>query len=131
MSIKLTGTSKDLPACKMHHVSVFIDEDKKANIQSFFHPKQDPEDKEKLTASYRGRLLDGKVIEFPDYYTGLIYEDRGIASEDSDNEWKAVGKFDNFTKWYLDSKFTSEQTIDVACQTWPKIIAAAIHDPIE
>nr|XP_039255546.1 ribonuclease H2 subunit C-like [Styela clava] len=123
---------KSLPDVKLHHLPCNIKTNDAANISTFFQPTmKETNGKEVRSATFRGRPLDGEVMAPPDGYVGFVVrEKRKPFSEDEDRTLDVVGKFDSFTKWHLDSKYTSDSTIDKAVSVWPAI-AKGIHSPIE
>nr|CAB3265616.1 ribonuclease H2 subunit C-like [Phallusia mammillata] len=123
-----------LEASALNHMPCTIDGNEKANVSTYFRPQQTSQNslKNVLRSSFRGRPLEGKTINIPDGYVGLIFEEkRKPFSEDEDRTLDLTHSFDCFQQWYLDSQYLSKNTVQGACETWTRHIAAAIHEPIE
>lgn len=132
MSIKLNC---QLPSEKqtLNHMPCAIDGNEEANVSSYFRPqpKQDGL-KSTLRSSFRGRPLEGKTIVLPEGYVGLVFtEKRKPFIEDEARTLDLTSTFESFQQWYLDSQYLSKNTVETACTSWTKDIAAAIHDPID
>ncbi|CAK8697947.1 unnamed protein product [Clavelina lepadiformis] len=134
MSINLNIHDKNLTSNSiLHHLPCKIQANEEANVKSYFKPKKSLEgEKQCLSATFRGRPLDGKDIALPEGYVGVIVMEKNKPfSEEKLRSFDAVGCFKNFTQWYLDSQYTSENSIDMVCQTWATSITSAIHSPID
>ncbi|KAJ3020959.1 Ribonuclease H2 subunit C [Thoreauomyces humboldtii] len=97
----LPTPSLHLLPCKIHHTGP-------ARVSSFFVPSSSSscEDNAKLTASFRGRGLQGVKVSVPDGYEGVIYRESGMhkVSEEggeasSLRSMRREGKFDGFVAW--------------------------------
>uniref|UniRef100_H2YKZ0 Uncharacterized protein n=1 Tax=Ciona savignyi TaxID=51511 RepID=H2YKZ0_CIOSA len=101
---------KGIPEVTLQHLPCKVEADDAASISSFFCPKTvKGENKiETLSATFRGRPLDGKNINLPEGYVGVVMaEKQEPYSEDEKRTFDVVGKFNGFTKWYLGSQFAS------------------------
>ncbi|XP_002126484.3 ribonuclease H2 subunit C-like [Ciona intestinalis] len=133
VDIRLDQTFEKVPQVNLHHIPCKIEANESANISKFFCPKSvKTESKETLSASFRGRPLDGKKITLPDGYIGaVITEKQRPFSEEENRALDVTGKFKVFTKWYLGSQFAGGNSMDKACLTWTSNLASVIHDPVE
>ena len=114
---------------ELHHLPCKVKVDEVANVKSYFIPNHDEKNGRKsLQATFRGRLLDGKTINVPENYCGYVLaEKKKPFSEDENRTFEISGKFENFTQWYLDSQYSSDNVTARACSTWPGQLAEAIH----
>ena len=132
--VNIVHENEGLPDVVLHHLPCKIKVDENyANTKSFFSPKvATVSNRETLQATFRGRLLDGKVIKLPDNYCGYtLEENERPLSEEEKRELKVSGKFQEFTQWYIDSQCIGSNLTEHACTTWAGKLADAIHKPIE
>lgn len=86
----------ELIPCQVHHTG-------EANIELYFNPSiSESSDGKHLTASFRGRPLDGVKIDLPEKFTGLLCSQE--KNHNGDTDLKGVGQFNNFRLWNLDNK---------------------------
>ncbi|KAK3803799.1 hypothetical protein RRG08_026034 [Elysia crispata] len=116
-----TSDSCHLMPCKVHL-------DDEANTSIFFHPSIKQEGQLK-TAAFRGRPLNGKVLDIPSGYTGVMLTERGKRSTEEEDRLLLVShKFDHFTYWNLDKEPSSDDLTQRAMQ-WIDL-SSVLHRPI-
>ena len=125
--------AEDLPTVELHHLPCKVNTNESANVKSYFCPKVvESNGKQSLRSTFRGRLLDGKTVKLPSNYCGYILtEKQKPFSEEENREVAVTGKFDSFTKWYLDSQFLGSNATENVCSTWAGHLAEAVHGLIE
>ncbi|GFS12559.1 ribonuclease H2 subunit C-like [Elysia marginata] len=114
-----------LMPCKIHL-------DGEANASDFFHSSISQDGKENgdsITGTFRGRPLNGKVLNVPSGYTGvLVTEPHKRPTEEEDRLLVASHKYDKFTYWNLDKEPTSDDLVQKALQ-WVDL-SSVLHNPI-
>ena len=129
ISINCNGPTSNQDKITLNHLPCKVDCDGDANtLPMYFKPKG--HDKS-YTVVFRGTLLEGKTVKMPDAYTGLVLNEKNKPfGEDEARTFNVLGRFDDFTQWYVESQHSSKSTMDLACQTWLNHLSPAIHDPI-
>ncbi|RUS68498.1 hypothetical protein EGW08_023740 [Elysia chlorotica] len=123
---KSLQSSSALDSC--HLMPCKISHDGEAKTSNFFHPSI-KEEGELKTGTFRGRPLNGKVLNVPSGYTGvMLTEPHKRATEEEDRVLLASQKFDSFTYWNLDKEPSSDDQIQRALQ-WIDL-SAVLHKPI-
>ncbi|XP_078001232.1 ribonuclease H2 subunit C-like [Glandiceps talaboti] len=108
--------------CKIEH-------DGEAKISEYFHTSTREQD-QGMTSSLHGRGLNGKTIDLPEGYTGIILrEDKKPFLEDEDRHFKVTHRFQQFTYWNWDKVPSVNDTLSKA-MAWPAI-ASAIHSSVD
>lgn len=118
-----------------HLMPCSIDYNGSANVSRFFKPSincippKDPntDPAQHLSASFRGRLLNGRKIVLPADYAGILLMEDNNRSMDEVN-LKPINKFSEFTYWNLDCTPSSDDKIVQAIQ-WIEI-SKAIHSSV-
>ena len=83
------------------------------------------------TAVFRGILLDGKSTKLPEDYSGLIINEKNKPfGEEESRTFSVCGRFSDFTQWYVESQYTSKDTITPTCDVWLNQLSPALHNPI-
>ncbi|XP_002741115.1 ribonuclease H2 subunit C-like [Saccoglossus kowalevskii] len=107
--------------CKIGH-------DGEANVDKYFYSTISKTDAD-MSSSFRGRGLNGKHLDLPDGYTGIVLkEDKKPFLEEEDRHFKVTHKFNKFTYWNWDCLPSSNDAM-IKSMLWPTI-AKAIHSPI-
>lgn len=81
-----------------------------------------------MTASFRGRPLQGKRISLPEGYTGFGVRQRSSKASGNDKKSKDVTQFKEFTYWNWDELPTDKDVI-VKALRWINV-AQAIHGEV-
>lgn len=101
-----------------------------------------------MSSTFRGRPLDGEKVSVPTGYIGLVTEEKKRPfSEDEvcsvgfsalktahinlnllqDRNIEVCGRFEKFTKWHYDSRYTSDSTLEGALRVFPHVAAAVSY----
>ncbi|XP_005100510.2 ribonuclease H2 subunit C [Aplysia californica] len=112
-----------------HFMPCTIDHDGEAKVSGFFSQTFSSDSSNGMTASFRGRPLNGVKIDLPTGYTGyVLQEPRAQSTEEEDRHLVVTDTFKKFSAWNLDKKPTSDDIVQRAMQ-WVDI-ADAIHRPV-
>jgi len=117
----------------VHRLPCGVAANETARVSTFFATDSTGADNEdRMTGSFRGRPLDGKVIHLPEGYSGYVmYEKQKPFSEEDNRVFDVTDTFQKFTQWYLHSQYLSKNTVENATLLWTGKISHAIHDPIK
>lgn len=127
-----TITLKEDTVLQCHLMPCLIDYDNSKSVKAkeYFWPtikllKRGSDDEkqsrgESLTASFRGRPLQGRKVGLPDNYEGFV-----INKDSKLKERSSMGKFKEFTYWNWDEIPSNEDSVMKALQ-WINI-SKAIH----
>ncbi|XP_072030689.1 ribonuclease H2 subunit C-like [Amphiura filiformis] len=134
MSIHVNKNSLLEPEeCECHLIPATIEHDSSANVAQFFtttKKKMRLIQTIEMTATFRGRQLQGQSVQVPEGYTGLVLKEPNKPfTEDEDRTFRATHQFKNFTYWNLETATCANDAI-VKSMVWPQI-AQAIHEPVE
>lgn len=126
--------------CVAHLMPCSIHLNGPASVSKYFQPvvsrSTHNESDDILEASFRGRPLQGRVVELPSDYVGIVLkkEDnkgpQGDTAEDRNDEnqrWTPIHQFDKFTYWNWDKQPSANDTV-VKALDWLEI-AKVIHEP--
>lgn len=134
VSISQTAVSSCPESSRVHLMACEIDHDGKAPVSSYFETSVREEGtntgvqngEKALSASFRGRGLQGCVLNLPAGYTGYVMkEEKRPFTDEEDRVMKATHKFSRFTYWNLETPPSNNDAIIKAMQ-WINI-AAALH----
>ncbi|XP_057311698.1 ribonuclease H2 subunit C-like [Hydractinia symbiolongicarpus] len=128
MSIINLKCKKDIKQSNLHLMPCEIDHDDKANVSKYFLESNIAETDQK-SATFRGRLLTGKVISLPNGYQGVVVKEKGETFSDYQERTIQVDKsFDKFTYWNLEIPPSRDDAMMKAFH-WLDL-AHVIHEPI-
>ncbi|GLH13436.1 hypothetical protein R5R35_002956 [Gryllus longicercus] len=83
-----------------------------------------------LTVSFRGHPLNGKEINLPTNYKGIVLQERvKPLTEDADRNLHVVNTFKSITYWNWD-KIPNHDDAFIAAMDWIDI-AEALHSPVQ
>ncbi|XP_071080171.1 ribonuclease H2 subunit C-like [Haliotis cracherodii] len=130
MSVYLNTSSVPGVVEESCHLMPFnIEHDGSANVSSYFKTSI-REEQEALTASFRGRPLNGQEVTLPSGYTGIVVkENRKPVTEDEDRDLNITHRFQKMTYWNLDKLPSADDRFAQAMQ-WADI-AKALHRPVD
>lgn len=114
----------------IHSIPVEIHFDGDANVKQYFDKRATLEGEGgDLKSTFRGRPLNGKDVEIPSGYKGVIVSKKKIAASDQQDQTLHIEKtFDKFTYWNLETPPTSCDTY-LRSLDWLQV-AHVIHDPL-
>ncbi|GFO21548.1 ribonuclease h2 subunit c-like [Plakobranchus ocellatus] len=125
-STALDHTSNVSDSC--HFMPCKIHFDGEAKISDFFCSSFKHEDGS-LTGKFRGRPLNGKELNVPEGYTGVVLtEPHKRSTEEEDRLLIPSHTFDKFTYWNLDKEPSPDDLIERALQ-WVDL-SAVLHRPL-
>ncbi|XP_015173712.1 PREDICTED: ribonuclease H2 subunit C isoform X1 [Polistes dominula] len=103
MNIQMHVQDVDQEESTIHLMPCKIHFDGPANVSSFFQPFIHETDNENCSISFRGRPLQGKKIQIPKDYKGIIFfEHKKPAVEDIQRNLYSNSFFSEFTYWNYD-----------------------------
>ncbi|ELU15177.1 hypothetical protein CAPTEDRAFT_135490 [Capitella teleta] len=81
-----------------------------------------------MTASFRGRPLNGKTVQVPAGYAGVVLREsrRPFTDAEDVKELSISDKFDKFSFWNLDKKCSDDDSFSRAMQ-WIHVAKAVSH----
>ncbi|XP_052769278.1 ribonuclease H2 subunit C-like [Mya arenaria] len=131
MSTKLKlPPSGSLNESDLHFIPVKIEYDGQAKVKSYFTTSIRETDEQNLSASLRGRPLNGSKFDVPSGYSGLLMtETHKPLIEGDDREITASRSFKGFRYWNLDQVPGQGDPL-LQALTWIDI-AKALHGPVD
>ena len=116
---------------ELNHLPCKIDYNGENNsLPQYFKPKCNGNSSTSTTA-FRGILLEGKNTKLPEDYNGLIIIEKNKPfGEEESRTFSVCGRFSDFTQWYVESQYTSKDTITPTCNIWLSLLSPALHNPI-
>ncbi|KAI4499099.1 hypothetical protein M0802_005682 [Mischocyttarus mexicanus] len=126
MDIRIHVQDLDQEKSVIHLMPCKINFDGPANVSSFFQSCIQETDNENCSISFRGRPLQGKKIQIPKDYKGIIFfEHKKPAFEDIKRNLYSNSFFSEFTYWNYD-KIPSKNDALAKALDWIDI-AEALH----
>ncbi|XP_053622923.1 ribonuclease H2 subunit C [Plodia interpunctella] len=131
MSIQVENNLKDSENSekfeqRVHFLPCKIEEDGPANVHKYFEPYVQENENGELTATFRGRLLNGTKMSLPQGYEAIVVtETKRPLAENADRRFQVAGGFKELTYWNWD-KVPSRNDNLVKALDWMDI-AEAIH----
>ncbi|XP_014780786.1 uncharacterized protein LOC106876667 isoform X1 [Octopus bimaculoides] len=100
-------------ADRCHYMPCIIKYSGETNAEKYFETTiQEDDDKKELTASFRGRPLNGKILTPPQGYESMIVKEKKVPlSEEEDRQFSIVARVPQFTYWNLDKPTTDEDKL--------------------
>ncbi|XP_059050262.1 ribonuclease H2 subunit C [Achroia grisella] len=131
MSIQVENNLKDTENDNIFNQSVHfmpckVEEDGPANVRKYFEPYIKEDENGDLSATFRGRQLDGVKMALPDGYRAVVItEAKRPLTENADRRFQVAGGFTGMTHWNWDKKPSKNDNL-VKALDWVDI-AEAIH----
>lgn len=111
---------------QMHLLPCRVEYNGTAEVAKYFHSSVRDDENEQLTASFRGRPLNGQALRLPAGYTGFVLkESRRPFVEEEDRNVNITHKFKELTYWNLDKTTSVNDNLQRALG-WAAI-AKAVH----
>ncbi|XP_013188962.1 ribonuclease H2 subunit C [Amyelois transitella] len=111
---------------RAHFLPCKVEADGPANVQKYFEPYVQETENRELTATFRGRLLNGKKLELPQGYEAVVVtEAKRPLAEDADRRFQIAGGFKEVVYWNWDKQPSKNDNL-VKALDWVDI-AEALH----
>lgn len=132
MSIFLKKTENHDNPCpdQLHFVPAKVNKDSAANVQDYFEQfvEETAKGSDLLSNSLRGRPINGRKIDVPEGWKGVVYVERKRPlNDETDRVLQPKTTFDNFTYWNYDKTPSRNDAFAQAIQ-W-LTISDVLHAP--